>query len=232
MRILIKYPTRGRPKQFLKTLREWIEAAEDQGNLAVLVSYDEDDSTMSQSVIDAASVFHPNITFRRGKSKTKIEACNDGASDFEWPWGVVVLVSDDMFVRRKGWDELVRRKMREHFPETDGCLWFHDGTKQRAICTLTVMGRRYYQMHGRYLYHPSYCSFFCDNEFTEFATASGRMVKLDEIIATHEHPSWNGGMKRDKTYERNNPYWAQDEANYHRRKALGFPMDETHSRAH
>jgi ribosomal protein L31 len=75
-----------------------------------------------------------------------------------------------------------------------------------------------------YLYHPSYSSFFCDNEQTEVGLRDKKLVVITQSIARHCHPSWCGGMKRDATYERNNRFWRQDEANYNARKAANFPL--------
>lgn len=74
-----------------------------------------------------------------------------------------------------------------------------------------------------YLYHPSYASFFCDNEQTSVGMALGKLVFIKDQIASHQHPCWGGGMKPDDLYRRNNKYWASDQANYNRRKAAGFP---------
>lgn len=222
MRILIKYPTRGRPQAFLSRLKEWVSLASNPDKLSFLVSYDSDDATMTPDVMADAERMHPSIICVRGNSKSKIEACNADIAEYEADWDIILLASDDMFCRRKGWDEMVRLHMKENFPDLDGCLWFHDGTKQRVICTLSVVGRLYYQRFGC-LYEKSYLSFFCDNEFTEVAQSLGRIVFIEHPIATHEHPAWNGGMKRDETYVRNNKHWAQDEKNYFNRKSLGFP---------
>lgn len=222
MKILIKFPTRSRPQQFLKTLRGWLDLAADPANLAVLVSCDEDDATMTPEVIAQAEALHPAVIVLRGTSKTKIEACNADVNDYQGHWDIILLASDDMWCRRKGWDEMIRTKMFEHHPDTDGVLWFHDGTKQHAIMTLSCVGRRYYE-RDRFLYHPTYRSFWCDNEATDVARVRGRLKFIEQPIASHEHWAWNGGMKKDALYIRNNGPWASDEANYHRRKALGFP---------
>ncbi len=222
MKVLLKYPTRARPQQFLTTLRGWISQAVKPQDIAVLVSYDADDATMTPEVIAQAEALHPAVVCMKGKSKTKIQACNADLAEYAGDWDVVLLVSDDFFCRRIGWDDLIRDAMKGFYPDTDGCLWFHDGTKQRVICTLSCVGKAYYQ-RDRYLYHKSYYSFFCDNEFTDTARARGKITFIENGIATHEHPAWGGGMKPDALYARNNRYWKSDEANYHKRKAEGFP---------
>lgn len=222
MQILIKYPTRGRPDAFLSRLREWTAAATRQDKIAFLISYDEDDATMTPEVLEQAASIHPNMVLAKGVSKTKIEACNADLNTYLIPWDVVLLLSDDMFCRRQGWDEIIRENMTKHFPDTDGGLWFYDSA-QKLINTLTCFGRAYYRRFN-YLYHPSYASFFSDNEQTDVGLRDGKLAFIEHAICSHEHPSWCGGMKRDATYIRNNRYWQQDRATYARRKAEGFPF--------
>lgn len=222
MRILLKFPTRGRPVQFIKTLKGWLDNASDPSRIAVLVSYDADDATMTPDVIAQAEAMHPALVAVKGNSKTKIEACNADINEYQIEWQIILLISDDVWCYRKGWDDILRARMTEHYPDTDGVLWNHDGTKQRSITTISCMGRTYYQ-RDRYLYHPTYFSFWSDNEFTDVARARGKITFFEVGIANHQHPSWLGGMRNDATYQKNHPFWHQDEANYHRRKSLGFP---------
>lgn len=221
MRILIKFPTRSRPQQFLKTLRGWLDQATDPANIAVLVSCDVDDATMTDDVIKQAEAMHPAVIVLRGTSANKIAACNRDLPEYQGDWQVVLLVSDDTWCRRKGWDTMIREHMTRHFPDTNGALWFFDGS-QRKINTLECVGRKRYE-NFHYLYHPSYFSFFSDNEQSEVGVRDKKLVFIEQQVSSHEHPAWGQGMKQDALYQRNNKYWAGDEANYHRRKALGFP---------
>lgn len=221
MRIILKYPTRSRPQQFLKTLRGWLEAASDPSRLAVLVSYDTDDASMTPEVIAAAEKLHPAVVCVGGTSANKIAACNRDLWQYPGDWDVVLLVSDDMWCVRRGWDALIRETMATHFPDTDGAIWFFDGA-QRKINTLECVGRKRWGKFG-VLYHPSYASFFCDNESTAVGLRDKKLIFMDQQIAGHQHPAWLAGMKPDALYQRNGRYWKQDEANFNTRKAAGFP---------
>ena len=221
MKILLKYPTRGRPAQFLSTLSEWLSRCDDPRSICVLVSYDLDDDTMTGSVLEEAARMHPDLVLDGGPNGTKIEACNAGLKAYPEPWDVVLLVSDDMRNCRSGWDETVRLGMKLHFPDTDGALWFFDG-RQREINTLECVGRRRYERFG-YLYHPSYASFFCDNESTEVGLRDMKIVFLEDPICRHDHPGWGGEMSSDATYLRNNRWWTRDAGNFKARKLAGFP---------
>jgi len=220
VKILAKFPTRSRPQRFLSTLKGWIENAKKPGDVTFLVSYDHDDETMTPPILAATQGLACKVRLFRGASKTKIQAINANVSEM-MGWDVVLVVSDDFFCRRKGWDTFISEKMEQHFPDTDGSLWIYDGS-QRKINTLPCLGHKYYRRTD-FIYHPDYKSFYCDNEQTEVGMALGKLAFIDESIASHEHPCWGGGMKQDDLYRRNNVYWPEDQRTFNRRKAAGFP---------
>lgn len=220
MKILVKYPTRSRPELFLKTLKEYIENESKQHRIEYLISCDKDDLTMTKDVLSAAHKLSDRIRIVKGNSKTKIEACN---ADIHYCkiWDVIVLISDDMQVQIHGWDARIVRDMQKYYPDTNGCLWYHDGSSQRSISTLSIIGRKYYDRFG-YIYHPSYKSFFCDNEYTEVATKNHAIKFINGVIIKHQHPAWGQGVPMDPLYNHNDKYWKEDESNYKARKANGF----------
>lgn len=177
---------------------------------------------MTEDVLHEARKIWPSITLCKGNSKSKIEAVNADINDYQKPWDIILIVSDDMILRRHGWDEVIRKEFAKNYPNLDGAMWFHDHSKQREICTLSCMGRKLYDSFG-YVYHPSYFSFWCDNEFSEVCKRDGKVTFTETVIASHEHPSWGGGISVDSLYRTNNKYWGQDKLNYEKRKKLGFP---------
>lgn len=219
MRILVKYPTRNRPQQFLKILRAYYESATDKDNIDWLVSYDLDDKSMNPGILNQAKDIIPHIELRSGFSRSKIDACN---RDIRKPydWDVIVLISDDMEVEVKGWDDVIRNEMKKSFPDTDGVLWFYDGYQDR-ICTFSIIGKKYYERFN-YMYHPSYKSLWCDNELTDVAKELGKLKYIPNAIVKHQHPSWGGGMKMDDLYRINESFFQMDAENYRKRKALKF----------
>lgn len=220
MKLLCKFPTRSRPQRFLSTLNGWVENAANPKDVTFLVGYDHDDDTMTAPILAGTQGQACEVKLYRGNSKTKVEAINAHVSEV-MGWDVVLVVSDDFFCRRKGWDDFIREKMTKHFPDTDGSLWINDGS-QTKINTLPCLGWKYYHRTG-FIYNPAYKSFFCDNEQTAVGLRDHKLVFINEPIASHEHPAWNGGMKVDALYQRNGKYWAEDERTYERRKAAGFP---------
>lgn len=218
-KILAKYPTRSRPDLFLKTLSEYINLANDNSTIQYLISYDADDVTMSLDVIEKAIALHPNVVMVEGEGVNKIEACNRDIEKAE-EWDICLLISDDMEIKADGWDDKLRQDMNRFYPDTDGCLWYFDGS-QSEICTLSCVGKKYYDRF-EYLYHPSYKSFYCDNEFTEVAQSTNQIKFISQTIIKHQHPAWGGGVKEDALYRRNDIYWNNDSNNYQKRKANGF----------
>ena len=123
MKILVKFPTRSRPLQFLKVL-SLLKKAE---GVQYLVTTDNDDPTM-------AHFEQEGVLVDKGISNSKIHACNRGLEKLK-DWDIVVLISDDMIPQLENWDKVIKRDMIKNFPDTDGCLWYNDGYQDR-ICTL------------------------------------------------------------------------------------------------
>jgi hypothetical protein len=219
LRILVKFPTRSRPEQFLKTLTEYYNKAKDNANIEYLISYDLDDSKMTPGVIAKAKSLGKNVKMVSGHSKSKIHACNRDM-DKAGEWDIVLLVSDDMFIQVDEWDEILRYNMLKNYPDTDGCLWFND-SHQTRICTLTCMGKKYYERFN-YLYHPSYKSLWCDNEFTDVAQKLGKMTYINLKLVNHQHPCWGRKMQMDDLYRINEGFFKIDADNYNKRKAKNF----------
>ena len=243
LKILVKFPSRGRPEQFLKVLRMMVEMSTIPESIHYLVSIDTDDESMRGGIITRASAICNAITFVYGASKTKIEAINRDMS-FTSEWDIVLLASDDMLPQVKGWDEVIRKAFGEETvneistseawtsldnnvgngrlisssPNLDQALWFFDGHQHR-ICTLIVMGKKRYEKFG-YLYHPSYISLWCDNEWT----GVNQPKKFEQILFKHEHPAWGGGVPNDALYVRNEAYFERDRMNFEKRKQLNFPI--------
>ena len=208
MKILVKFPTRSRPLQFLKVLNLLKEAK----GVQYLVTTDNDDPTMSHFQQEGVIV-------DRGDSYSKIHACNRGLEKIK-DWDIVVLISDDMIPQIKDWDKVIKRDMIKNFPDTDGCLWYNDGYQNR-ICTLCILGRKYYERFN-YIYNPEYHSLFCDNEYTEVARSLGKIKYFDRVLFKHEHFANTSETKRDSLYDRNEALFNIDKQTFERRKENSY----------
>ena len=222
MRILLKFPTRSRPQQAMRVIQQYSNMAINPKSIGVAMSCDSDDESMTRSLVrDEFDRILGQFGWHQiyyGNSKTKIEACNADMEKVEYPWDIVVLVSDDMVPIVRGYDDVIRSHMMSSFPDTNGILWFNDGHQGENLNTLSVMGRTMYQSFG-YIYHPSYKSFYCDTEFTDLCKTSlrSKCVYSPTCIVRHEHPG-NGYGGFDSLYQKNQLAWTHDMDNYINRK--------------
>jgi hypothetical protein len=207
--LLVKWPSRGRPRLFAETFKKW-----DVGDVRFLVSLDSDDPALFE--YRAFLRGRPNVTVRIGASRNKVHACNrdlDGE-----PFDVLVLASDDMVPQRADWAARVVGLMRQYWPDGDGVLHLNDGRAGRSLNTLCICGNKYFLRFG-YLYHPHYVSLHCDNEWQEVSERLGRAQYVDECIIRH---NWIGDTP-DELCRRNESFYDVDGKTFQRRQAAAFP---------
>ena len=222
-KILIKFATRGRPEFFRRAISNIYATVSDVSSITILVSIDEDDKSMQVDPILNFMNAHEDILYHLANNASKIEAINRDM-DVVKDWDILVNMSDDMYFVKFGWDNLIRQRMKDNFPEGDCFLHFDDGYVHDALSTMSIMDRKYYNRDG-YIYHPSYRSFSCDAEAFFVAVARGRHKYFDEILATHQHPT-NTPRKNDETYSVNSLHTPHDTANYWERLHNDFGMKE------
>lgn len=220
MKILVKIPTRSRPTQFLDLLQNYINLSKDK-SIQYLISIDQDDYSMNNKQV-IESLTHPNIILNIGSSISKVHAYNRGIVD-NFIWDILVVSSDDMVCIKEGWDEIIKQNMKHHFKDTDGVLWFNDGYVGNKLNTLPIIGRYYYERFG-YVYHPTYASLFCDNEFMEIANKLGKQIYIEETLFRHDHYANNSKIKCDDLMKRNEGFYYRDKKNYESRKKINFGL--------
>ena len=160
-----------------------------------------------------------------GKSESKIDAVNRDLNDFKKEWDIIVLLSDDMVPVCLGFDDIIRNKFNEHYPDFDGVTWFNDGFQKNRINTLCILGKKYYDRFN-YIYHPDYKSLYCDNEFTDVANRLGKQKYFDVVIIEHRHFSIGNNRERyDQLYMRNDSLMKSDEIVYHKRHKKNFDLN-------
>jgi len=221
MKFLFKYPSMKRPDWFLQTLEKYYSMLSGKNQYRFLITLNSNDKTMNNPKMRRSMDKFPNLVYRYGKHKTKVEAINADMKGEEFD--ILFLISDDMIPMKPGFDLIISELMKKHFPDMDGALHFPDGccnkTKENAI-TLTIMGKKLYDKFG-YIYHPIYKSFACDNEFRDEVYRMGKVVFIPDVIVEHKWKGW--GKDRDEVYKRNTLLGKKDVAIYKRRKKAGFP---------
>ena len=218
--ILFKYPTRSRPHWFVQTLEKYYSMLSGENQYRFLITLDEDDETMNNDKMKSIMDRYPNLIYRYGQHKTKVEAVNADmkSEDFD----ILFLVSDDMIPTGPGFDIIIVEKMKEYFPDLDGALHFNDGFLGENIrITLSIMGKKLYDYFG-YIYHPDYRSFYCDTEFTDVVRKLGKVKYFPQVIVKHK---WSGGPNSDDArYRRNSKLGKNDRHIYNKRKKEGFQI--------
>lgn len=219
MKLLIKFPTKVRAKKFLNVLSKYVRFMDDKTN-KVVVSCDLDDISMKENYVTEVIKTYDNVELQFNNNKSKIEAINHGMDNLDFD--IVLLASDDMVPMVKGYDTIIKNRMKETYPDTDGVLWFNDGYKGKELNTLCILGKKYYDRFG-YIYHPSYNSVWCDNEFMDVANKLGKQTYFSEIIIRHQHPDWGFGL-RDEIHVTNMKNESSDKLTYNKRKLNNFDL--------
>jgi hypothetical protein len=223
-KILFKLPSRTRPKRVFEVLDATLENISDKENYEFLLTLDEDDQSMNNYNTIQKLNSYKNMNYVFGSSNSKIEAVNRDVKEFEKDWDILVLLSDDMVPIYKGFDNVIREKYDEFFPDLDGVTWFNDGFQKSRINTLCILGKTYYDRFG-YIYHPSYKSLYCDNEFTIVANKLGKQKYFDKVLIEHRHFSIGNNRERyDQLYVRNDSLMKTDELNYYKRESINFDL--------
>lgn len=229
MRIVIKYPTRGRPDKFTSTLERYINFLSGMHEVYFVVSFDHDDHTMNNdsmlSLFNRLNLENNHKIYPIcGNSTGKVSAMNaDMDKVLALDPEIIVLISDDMIPVLRGYDDIIAKNMIKYFSDTDGVLHFNDGsTGQDILITLPIVGEKYLERFG-YLYYPGYKSVYCDNEFTDVARLLGKVVYFEQTIIQHE---WIGLNSPDALhlYNESPEIYAHDELLYDERKARNYDL--------
>ena len=218
MKLLIKFPTRSRRKQFFETFDKYQQFIT-ESTTKFLITIDEDDLDMNNDEVLAILESYENVTFVVGKSNSKIHAINRDINKND-DWDIILLASDDMIPQVKGFDKVINTLMSSNYPDTDGILFFNDGFKGQELNTLCILGKKYYERFG-YIYYPEYKSTWCDNEFMMVGNILKRQKYFPMVIIKHEHPDWGYG-KHDIIHHKNHSDLSFDMNLYKDRKSKNF----------
>ena len=217
LKLLIKFPTRNRPSKFFKIIDEYYSMLRDS-NFEFVVSCDIDDATMNNNSVIEKLQTYPFLSYYFCENKTKIEAINNNLKDKNFD--ILLLASDDMLPVKVGYDQIIKKKMSEYFPDTDGVLWFNDGYQKDRLNTLCILGKKYYDRFG-YIYHPDYKSLYSDTEFTIVSTSLNKAKYFDDVIIKHIQYSIINELP-DELYIRNDKLEEYDKNIFLTRKKNNF----------
>lgn len=226
-KILFKFASRSRNEKFFQSLDNIISKIDDKENYMIVTSLDFDDKAMfNKQVLERLIPYveHHKVVPVFGYSKNKIDAINRDMDKFD-DFSICVNTSDDMTFEVQGFDNIIRDKFKQHFPDTDGNIYFNDGYVGDRISTMSIIGKKYFdseKMNSK-IYHPSYVSLWCDNEYTEVAKRFNKIAYFNQILYKHNHPA-NGVGIADEQLKNTESFSFVDGENYKKRKALNFEL--------
>lgn len=220
MKLLIKFPTRNRQKQFFSTFKRYQEYLLNDST-TFLITIDDDDKSMNNDEVINELNSYKNTKVIVGKSDSKVDAINRDI-DINDDWDIILLASDDMIPQMKGYDKVITSLMQSTYPDTDGILFFNDGFQEKKLNTLCILGKKYYQRFN-YIYYPEYKSTWCDNEFMMVGDILKKQTYFPMIIIKHEHPDWGYG-NMDEIHEKNHQNLNHDMDLYFKRKNKNFEL--------
>jgi hypothetical protein len=228
LKILFKFPCRGREASFFKSLSSLNDNIRDRDNYFISLTLDEDDTVLNRPDVIERIGKYPNVGIEWGLSKSKIDAINRSFPK-DYDWDVVIVWSNDMICTFYGMDDIMREYMYSiinnsgdkflcHFPDNDA---------KEFLNVLYIASRNYYEMFG-YVYHPSYLSLWCDNE----SMCVAKMLGLYHYFGVpglyvHENPAYHQyKVKRDELFDEQQGHWQVDESNFHARRRIDFDLKE------
>ncbi len=207
--ILFNFASRSRPQKCFDALCNVASMATSQ-DYKIILKLDKDDPELPK--YKDCEQF---ATVKLGRSASKVNAIN---RDVDMTgFDILVNLSDDMRFLVPGFDDTIRQLCT---PDT--FLHLPDQYAKMEVATMTIIGAEYYNRF-KYIYHPTYMSFYCDEEATIIAKKLDRYVLGPTGIIEHRHPAAGAG-KDDVVYRRNQRYWNLDKRNFHNRKNKGFPI--------
>jgi len=236
-RFLMQLPTIFRPDEFKECLELYLKTCSQKNFLHFNIVCDEADDTMNNQAIKdyITDMFsdknYCSYSLHFDKNTTKIGAINAHIDEVIEDYDIVYCLSDDMIPQIDGWDEMIATSMKAHFPNLYGCVHINTGEREnwKDLITLSILGKNLYKEFG-YIYHPSYKSFYCDNEFTDIMKHKKKISYIEDVIVRHEHHEHihnvevnrNAG-KVDKSVSMNYKNMNSDAFLYKVRRAKGFP---------
>lgn len=217
MNILIKFPSRSRPEKFKSTLRRYIDFSSGLHNIRFICTFDFDDILMNSNEIkDWLHSQTTDIQYHYGYASNKIEAINANLENEIFD--ILILAADDLYPCRENYDDIIVKDMIDYHSDLDGCLHYMNPSWEERLDIGCIMTYLYYKRFN-FIYHPSYKSIYCDNEYMETAKLLGKHRYIQKQLFEHNY------VISDPTADRNWVFNNEDEQNYNTRKINNFYLN-------
>lgn len=225
LKILFKFPCRGRETMFFESLNSLNNNIRDRENYHISISIDLDDLILNRPEVIEVVSSYPNTSIGFGYSKSKVDAINRSMPDYDYD--VLICWSHDMHALMYGFDDIMRadfyniinnhgEEFLVHYPDMDA---------KHYLNVLYIASRKYYERFN-YIYHPSYLSLFCDNESMAVSKLLGKYHYIGTTgLYVHKNPAYtHHGVERDELFNIQQSLWNVDEANFNERKVRNFDL--------
>lgn len=220
MKILYKFPSRERPYKFFNAVDNIIAQAQHK-NFEIMATLDLDDPTMTSKEVKTkldsyGSILKPVF----GMSGGKVDAINRDMYLAEG-WDVMMLMSDDFYINKPGFDVAVLDEYRKGF---SGILHFPDQVAKNRLCTFPIMDHAYYKRFN-FIYHPGFNSVYADNWQHDVSVALGCYKFVDEPYLEHRHHMWGWGEADALLLRCEHPLnYHKDMLFYEQQKSVNFDL--------
>jgi glycosyltransferase involved in cell wall biosynthesis len=189
MRILIKYPSRGRPTWFFKTLDLYWRMISGRHDVAFLVAMDEDDVTMNNDLVkDYLKQITPppccsfSLEWFYAEHEGKVAAVNSGIAERDFD--VVLVISDDIEPTEQAYDDIIASDITRKFPDLDGLIYYNEGRCGRWRIPIPIMGRKFFDRFG-WIVHPDHIA-WGDDFLTHLWKQTGKTKYINRLLFKHE----------------------------------------------
>lgn len=217
-RICYCFPSRSRPAKFFAALDN-IRAMSVSTEYFIWGKLDENDPTANEykKRIDE----YPELTVKWGLSEGKVHAINRSMEDLP-PCDIIIIMSDDVVWDVRGFDKEIRNAFIKNCPNFNCTVHFPDDHGGGNTIIVSILGINLFKQLG-YLYHPSYESVFCDDDFTEMSRLMNRYFFINKRLFSHNHPIW-GKVSWDDLYRHSErpEVYKKDRETFKKRKANNF----------
>lgn len=227
LRLLFKFPCRGRETLFFQSLDSLNDNIRDRNNYHISLTIDEDDNILNTPEVIEKIRQYPNTSIEWGLSKSKIDAVNRNMPEYDWD--VCIVWSNDMIATMFGFDDIMRGYMYDirNMYDDDFLIHFPEIDTREVLNVLLIVTKKYYQRFN-YLYHPSYLSLFSDNETMCVSKMLGRYYYVGvPNLYEHRNPAYSQyNIERDPLFNEQQGHWQRDEDNFHARRKINFELKD------
>lgn len=191
MKISLLHATRNRTTQANAARAKWLELAQSPAGIEHIFAVDPDDQTWTK--LDQSSQIV--TTCRPGMGC--VAAWNLAAL---WSSGEILVQMSDDWTPPLAWDRIILSRLEIMRSQV---LAISDGHRTDHLLCMAILTRQRYREQGYTMFHPRYSGVFSDDHYTAMAYGQGCVVEARDVVFTHDHPLWTGGVL-DDTYLRQN----------------------------